>query len=122
MRKVWAFIWHKKVLLLFELGGLKMQWETSYFKASQWVTLWWFLSGVHPYQPTLDFAFFILEMNKGDYLLKCLYFWHLEIVKKKFVNFWIFIVECVHYGTQSLERAFGVIFRWFYSTFKFHVL
>ena len=27
----------------------------------KWVTLWWFLFGVHPYQPTLDFAFFILE-------------------------------------------------------------
>ena len=27
----------------------------------KWVTLWWFLFGVHPHQPTLDFAFFILE-------------------------------------------------------------
>ena len=23
----------------------------------KWVTLWWFLFGAHPYQPTLDFAF-----------------------------------------------------------------
>ena len=27
----------------------------------KWVTLRWFLFGVHPYQPTLDFALFILE-------------------------------------------------------------
>ena len=26
----------------------------------KWVTLWWFLFGVHPYQLTLDFALFIL--------------------------------------------------------------
>ena len=27
----------------------------------KWVSVWWFLFGVRPYQPTLDFAFFILE-------------------------------------------------------------
>ena len=63
----------------------------------------------------------LLWENKGDSSLS-VYFWHSEIVKKKFFKFWIFIMECVHYGTQLLEWAFGMIVRRFYSTFKFHVL
>ena len=27
-------------------------------RSFKWVTLWWFLFGMHPYQPTLDFALF----------------------------------------------------------------
>ena len=27
----------------------------------QWITMQWFLFGVHPYQPTVDFTFFISE-------------------------------------------------------------
>ena len=30
-------------------------------RPDEWVTLEWFLIGVHPYQSTLDFAFFIIK-------------------------------------------------------------
>ena len=41
----------------------------------KWVTLLWFLFGVNPFQPTLDFAFFILEWT----IIKCIWCY----IKKK---------------------------------------
>ena len=40
---------------------LSFSWTTKVLRPVKWVTLCWFLFGVHPYQPALDFAFFILD-------------------------------------------------------------
>ena len=37
----------------------------------KWVTLQWFLFGVHPYQPTLDFTFLNLEWTIVTHILWC---------------------------------------------------
>ena len=48
---------NKQNMLIFVKGC------SSLIRPVKWVTLWWFLFGLHPYQPTLDFAFFILEWH-----------------------------------------------------------
>ena len=40
-------------------NGSKSTLVTEVLRPVIWVTLRWFLFGVHPYQPTLDLAFFI---------------------------------------------------------------
>ena len=44
--------------------------ETVALRPVKWVTSWFFLFGVHPYQPTLDFAFFILESKNEQLIAK----------------------------------------------------
>ena len=52
---------HALPLIFFPCMQQTTDCDLGSLRADKWVTMWWFLFGVHPYQPTLDFAFFILE-------------------------------------------------------------
>ena len=75
--------------LFYKKISLKIQMQ-CYFEVSGMYSKW---KGVH----YIDGC----GTLKGDYSVS-VYFWHSEIVKKKFFKFPIFIMECVHYGTQQL--------------------
>ena len=54
----------------FEVQHETFQFKVWSFKASQMVSLWRFLFSVHPYQPTLEFAYDITSRKRASKQLK----------------------------------------------------